>query len=59
MAFNNIFQLTVWADYGNEQNTLAHRRGRLIAPTADVSAFDGWSDVRMKYSMSMIVPTAD
>jgi hypothetical protein len=59
MAFNTILWSRVGADYAHERNNPDSCRGRFIAPTADVSAFDGWSDVRMKYSICIIAPTAD
>ncbi len=32
---------------------------RFIAPTADLSAFGGWYDVRMKKLLCMIAPVGD
>jgi hypothetical protein len=59
MAIDTILRSPVGADYAHERNNPDICRGRLIAPTADLSAFDGWSDIRMKYSICIIAPTAD
>jgi hypothetical protein len=44
MRFYKIIQASVGADPGA-------RRGRFIAPTADLSALDGWSAIQLKKLM--------
>jgi hypothetical protein len=47
MAFNIIIWTAVGADYADEQINPDSRRGRCIAPGADSSAFNGYSDTQM------------
>ena len=41
MVLHNIIRLCVGVDYADEQNKPTIRRGRFIAPIADVSALVG------------------
>jgi hypothetical protein len=48
MHVDKIIRLSVGADYADEQTHPIIRRGRFIAPIADLSALGGFSDIQMK-----------
>src|SRR5437879_12507254 len=50
---------TVGADYANEQHTSDIRRCRFIAPSADLSALAGGSNIRTNLLNFIIVHIAD
>ena len=56
MAFH-IILLSIWTDYGISHHPPAHCRGRFIAPTADLSALGGVSDIPIMLLNLIIDPT--
>jgi hypothetical protein len=54
MLMNKIIRPFVGADYVDEQNNPAIRRGRFIAPSADLSAIDGCSTFQIIKLKSII-----
>jgi hypothetical protein len=59
MHINKINRTPVGADYVDEQNHPAICRGRFIAPSADLSAFGGWSGIQFILLKAIIAPSAD
>jgi hypothetical protein len=59
MQINKINRTTIGTDCAMEQTHPDNRRGRLIAPTADLSALSGFFHVWIISLMCIIVPTAD
>ena len=47
MGFKKMNGVIVGADYADEQNDPDTRRGRFIAPNADLSAFSGFHDISL------------
>jgi hypothetical protein len=58
MPWNTQPRLPVWTDTAMEQMTPAPCRGRLIVPSADLSALSECSLIRIILLITMIVPTA-
>ena len=59
MAFHKLLRPSVGTDNAHEQNNPDLRRGRFIAPTADLSASAGYFYFRMNLLTCIIAPTAD
>ena len=45
LGFKKMNGVIIGADYADEQNNPDTRRGRFIAPNADLSAFSGFHDI--------------
>jgi hypothetical protein len=59
MNVNTIIQPSIWADYTDQQTNPVFRRGRFIAPSADLSALGAFPAIPMKKLICIIAPTAD